>query len=121
PKPTAAANTGTNTQPASVNSVPSADVSLTATPTAVPESGGTVAFSITVTNTSPVDAVTITSLTDDVFGDLLDNANPLVSNNTCLTAGLTLGIGAEVSCSFQGIVSGNAGDSPTNQVDVLVQ
>ena len=30
--------------------------------------------------------MTITSLTDDVYGDLLDNANPLVSNNTCLAA-----------------------------------
>ena len=117
----AAGNIGTDTQTVSVDSLPSAAVSLTATPNAVPESGGTVAFSVTVTNTSPVDAVTITSLTDDVFGDLLDNANPLVSNNTCLTAGLTLGIGAEVSCSFEGVVSGNAGDSPTNQVDVSVQ
>ena len=78
-------------------------------------------FSVTVTNTSPADAVTITALVDDVHGDLLDNANPLVSNNTCLAADLTLGLGESVSCSFDAVVSGNADDSPTNQVDATVQ
>ena len=75
----------------SVDNPPTADVTVTAAPTAVPESGATVTFSVTVTNTSPADAVTITALVDDVYGDLLDNANPLVSNNTCLAADLTLG------------------------------
>ena len=117
----AAGNIGSDTESVSVDNPPTADVTVTAVPTAVPESGATVTFTVTVTNTSPADAVTITALVDDVHGDLLDNANPLVSNNTCLVADLTLGLGESVSCSFDAVVSGNADDSPTNQVDATVQ
>ena len=48
----------------------------------MPEPGGTVTFAVAVANTS-VEPVTLISLADDVFGDLLDPANPAVSANTC--------------------------------------
>ena len=59
-------------------------ISTTKTPSvgSLPEPGGTVTFSVSVTNTS-VEPVTLTSLDDDVFGDLLDGGNPAITNNTC--------------------------------------
>ena len=45
-------------------------VTKTPAPTTVDEPGGNVTFTVRVDNTSPVDSVTISSLTDDVHGDL---------------------------------------------------
>ena len=45
-------------------------VTKTADPTSLPEPGGNASFSVTVKNTSAVDSVTITSLNDDVYGNL---------------------------------------------------
>ena len=41
-----------------------------ASPTSLPEPGGSVTFSIKVRNTSPADTVTVSSLTDSIYGDL---------------------------------------------------
>ena len=45
-------------------------VTKTASPTSIQEPGGNATFSVSVKNTSAVDTVTITSLTDDVYGNL---------------------------------------------------
>ena len=76
-------------------------VTKTADPTSLPEPGGSASFSVTVKNTSAVDSVTITSLTDDVYGDL-------DGKGTC-DVPQTIAAGATYSCSFTGAVSGNAG------------
>ena len=53
------------------NDTPSSiEVTKSATPTSLPEPGGNVTFDVKVENTSAVDAVTITSLNDDVYGNL---------------------------------------------------
>ncbi len=64
--------------------------------------------SVTVKNTSAVDSVTITSLTDDVYGNL-------DGKGTC-DAPQTIAAGGSYSCSFSGAVSGNAGSSHTDVV-----
>jgi hypothetical protein len=68
-----------------------------------------VTFSVSVENTS-VEAVTLTGLSDDVFGDLLDGSNPNVSSNTCVSIDTALSIGETVGCSFDAVVTGDAGE-----------
>lgn len=99
-----------------------ASIDITKTPGvgSVDENGGDVTFTLVVTNTSAVDTVVITSLVDDVYGDLLDADNPDVSANTCVElAGYELGAGDSVECSFVGFVSGNAGDVHYNVATVI--
>jgi uncharacterized repeat protein (TIGR01451 family) len=83
-------------------------VTKSATPTTLPEPGGNATFDLTIKNTSAVDSVTITSLTDDVYGDLDGKGSCDVPQ--------TLAPGASYSCSFTGAVSGNAGSSHTDVV-----
>ena len=54
---------------------PNISVAKSALPAAVGEPGGTVTFTVEVANSS-VEVVTLTSLTDDVFGDLLNAGEP---------------------------------------------
>ena len=93
--------------------VPAATLTVvkTATPTSLDEPGGTVAFSVSIRNDSadPVNTVTINSLVDDVFGNLLAANNTSVSNNTCVTLDRTIGAGETVLCSFSAPITGNAG------------
>ena len=65
-------------------------------------------FDVSVKNTSAVDSVTISSLSDDVYGNL-------DGKGTC-DVPQTLAAGASYSCSFTGAVSGNAGSSHTDVV-----
>ena len=83
-------------------------VTKTATPTTLPEPGGNATFDVKVENTSSVDSVTISSLTDDVYGNL-------DGKGTC-DVPQTIAAGASYSCSFSGAVSGNAGSSHTDVV-----
>ena len=83
-------------------------VTKTADPTSLPEPGGNVSFSVSVKNTSAVDSVTISSLTDDVYGDL-------DGKGTC-DVPQTIAAGATYSCAFTGPVSGNAGSQHTDVV-----
>lgn len=91
-------------------------VTKTAGDATVPEPGrGDVLFTVTVKNTSidPENSVTLDILADDVYGDLLDPANPKVANNDCddkVMADPELGAGETLSCSFEAAVLGNAGD-----------
>ena len=74
----------------------------------MPETGATVTFSVQVTNTSP-EAVTLTSLADSVFGDLLNGANPAITNNDCDDQSTAIGIGGTFACSFDAVLTGDAG------------
>ena len=77
-------------------------VAVTKTPgvASIAEPGGTVTFTVDVENTS-VEPVDLTALTDSDFGNLF-----VATNTTCATT--TIGIGATFSCSFDGMVTGNA-------------
>ena len=91
--------------------VPSITVDKSASPTSRPAPGGNFTFSVTVTNTS-TESVTLTSLVDNVYGDLNGKGN-------CATGG-TIAAGASFSCSFVGSFTGNAGASETDTVSATV-
>jgi uncharacterized repeat protein (TIGR01451 family) len=76
-------------------------VTKTATPSSLPEPGGLVTFKVLIENTSPASSVTITSLTDSVYGNLVGKGDCAVPQ--------TIAIGGSYSCSFSATVSGNAG------------
>lgn len=87
-----------------------------AAPTQVYESGGEVVYTVQITNDAQVEPVTITSIVDDVVGDVGTNA-PNLQDNTCPTIiGTVLQKGESASCTFNAFVSGNAGDKVTNTV-----
>ncbi|HZR82167.1 MAG TPA: hypothetical protein VFD92_13815, partial [Candidatus Binatia bacterium] len=87
---------------------PEIDVVKAATPDHLPEPGGPVTFAFTIRNLSAVDAVTITSFTDTIYGNL-------DGRGTC-SVPQTIAPSGSYSCSFPANVSGNAGDTETNVV-----
>jgi hypothetical protein len=89
---------------------PSITVSKTASPTSRPAPGGSFDFTVTVHNTS-TEAVTLTSLTDNVYGDLN-------GQGTCATGG-TIAAGQSYTCVFSGQFTGKAGDSQTDTVTAV--
>jgi hypothetical protein len=88
----------------------SIDVSKQASPTTVSEPGGDVTFTVTITNTSPTDTVTIQALTDDVHGNL-------AGRGTCVVPQV-LAPSATYACSFTAFVGGSGGDVETDTVTV---
>ena len=90
---------------------PDISVSKSASPNAVPETGGEVTYTVVVTNHS-LEAVTLDSLVDDKFGDLSGKGDCVVGQ-TLAAAGQS---GDSYSCSFTESLSGAAGDSHTNTV-----
>ncbi len=99
---------------------PSVSVSKVASVGSVAEPGGTVTFTVEATNTS-VEAVTVSGLVDDVFGDLLDAGNLLVAGNSCPGQSKVLAAGGVFACSFDADLVGNAGDPDhVNTVTVTV-
>jgi uncharacterized repeat protein (TIGR01451 family) len=90
---------------------PSILVDKTAEPTEVPETGGTVTYSLTVSNTSTED-VTLTSLSDEVVGDLN-------GQGTCSLPQTLSASGGSYSCSYDTTVSGAAGSVISEGVDAV--
>jgi len=71
--------------------------------------GGSVTFFLNIANTSETyDPVTIIEMVDDIYGDLLDPANPNVFDNTCSAA--TIEPGSAYACEFTANVSPDALD-----------
>ncbi|MEX2552134.1 MAG: hypothetical protein WD627_03925, partial [Actinomycetota bacterium] len=96
---------------------PSIRVIKTVDPASRPVPGGDFTFTLVVTNTSDV-PLTITSLTDDVYGDLGDPARP--NNNCDELIGDVLQPGQSTApCTFVGAFTGDAGDSQTDVVTVV--
>lgn len=93
------------------------EVEKTADPTSVVEPGGTVVFTVRVTNTSDV-PVTLTSLVDDIYGDL-DSEVHLES--TCDLPSDTLADGDTYVCTFSEMVEGSAGDVETDTVTATAE
>jgi hypothetical protein len=90
-------------------------VTKAASPPSEVEPGGTFTFTVTVSNPSTVDPITITTLTDDIYGNLATRAG-----STCGSLiGVTLAPGAtSAPCSFTGVFTGTAGQSQTDTVTV---
>lgn len=89
------------------------ETSKTVTPTILVEPGGTVTFTVRMSNPSvPGGPAQITSLVDNLYGDLYDADNPNISNSTCKP--VTIEAQGAYSCTFQAEVTGSAGDRVTN-------
>jgi hypothetical protein len=90
-----------------IDDVPSdIEVTKVANTEFIPEPGGEVTFSLQIQNTSVTDVVTIDSLFDSQLGE---------PKGDC-TTGFSLNPGEVYSCSYAGLVSGNAGDTVTNVI-----
>ncbi len=87
--------------------LPAIDVTKTASPTSVPETGGDVTYSVTVANEGP-EVLLLTSLVDDMFGDLN-------GAGTC-SVPQSVAVGGSYSCEFTQFVAGDAGTSHVNVV-----
>jgi len=91
----------------------------TAAPTSVPETGGTVTYTVMITNNASFVDLIINSIMDDVYGDVGGASNSAVTNNTCpALIGITLAPSSSTSCSFEAIVSGDSGQTVTDVVEV---
>lgn len=114
---TAHDNEGTNVSDSDDASVmvtdvaPAIVVDKAAAPSTVPEPGGPVTFTVTVTNpAAAIEAIYLDSLVDSVFGNL-------DGQGTCdVSPPVTLAPGATYSCTFTKPVAGNAGFVHTNVV-----
>ncbi len=82
--------------------VPSSlQVTKSATPSTVPETGGAVTYVVTIRNSSAVDQVTLQQVSDNRFGDI---------TATCLPAlPVRLNPAAAVACTFTRTVTGDVG------------
>jgi hypothetical protein len=89
---------------------PNIAVKKNANPTSVPASGGSVTYSVMVTNNT-TEALTLTSLRDDQFGDL---------NNTCAVP-RSLAANDTHSCSFQQSLSGEPATEHVNTVTATAE
>ena len=86
-----------------VNVAPQVVVDKSVSPKNLDSTGGTVTFTVKVINQSGVgDPYTITSLTDDVYGDLTDSLDSKVQdNNTCSSAvGTVVPGGSTYTCTW---------------------
>jgi hypothetical protein len=97
-----------------IAATPSITVSKTPNPSSLPEPGGTFNFSVVVTNTSPAPA-TLTSLSDDKYGDLF-----LASGTTCASGAPIAASGGTYSCSFNADFFGVNTASQTDIVTATV-
>ncbi len=102
--------TDTDTATVTISGVaPSIVVTKAADPGSLPEPGGNVEFSVSVENTSgATDPITITSLTDDIYGDLDGQGDCSVPQ--------VIQPGDTYECAFTGAVSGDSGSSHTDTV-----
>ena len=105
-------NTATDTDDAIVtltDVLPIIAVDKTATPASLPEPGGQFTFNVVVTNLSS-EPLTITSLTDDIYGNIATQGTCTTAVGTVLAA--SPGPGNTYSCSFTGNFNGNARRQP---------
>jgi len=102
---------------------PTVLVDKTASPLTLPEPGGTFTFNVRVTNTS-VEKVTITQLTDNIYGNISTKGTCTNAVGTVLDAdpdGAGPLLGGVYTCSFPGLFNGTSGASQTDVVTVTVE
>ena len=113
---------GTGTTNGVVTVVPPPDIEVvkSATPGSLPQPGGAFTFDLVVSNPGPT-SLSITSLNDNIYGNLGDPNNPNVTNNTCdeLIGDTLAAGGGSTTCSFVGTFTGVAGNSETDTVTVV--
>lgn len=90
-----------------------ASLALTAVPSAafVYEPGGVITFTLTVENSSAVDAVTLTGLTDSVLGNLN-------GQGSCALPGAPLPSGGVYTCAYSDAITGAAGENQARTIAV---
>jgi hypothetical protein len=94
---------------------PSVSLTLAADPPSLPAPGGSFDFEVGIQNTGP-QALAITSLTDNVYGDLASLPEP----NTCDDLiGDQIAAGASAFCTFSAPFTGVPGSSQTSVVTVV--
>jgi uncharacterized repeat protein (TIGR01451 family) len=114
---TVAANDGVMVEATANSAVAITDVPASMTLDVIPsaalvyEPGGVITFTLTVTNSSAVDAVTLTSLTDSVLGNLN-------GQGSCALPGAALPSGGVYTCAYSDTITGAAGDSQTRTITV---
>jgi hypothetical protein len=91
--------------------LPDLIVTLSSAAIEVVDPGENVNYSISIENTS-IEEVILSGLSDDKFGDLHGQGNCAINT--------IIGIGDSYTCTFDGFVSGNAGDTFTNTVSALI-
>ena len=92
---------------------PTISVTKTASPTSVSEPGGSVSFTVLVSNNSAAESVQLTALTDDIHGNLNGKGDCAVPR--------TIAASGSYQCSFSAMVSGNAGDTETDTVTATAE
>jgi hypothetical protein len=100
---------------------PTISVEKTVVPTQVNEPGGTVTYTVHVTNNGSQATVTLTALTEDDTNDGTVDFTYNASSSPTLASicgTTTLGPGASTDCTFTRTVSGNAGDNITDKACV---
>ncbi|MEZ4864026.1 MAG: hypothetical protein R3C14_22090 [Caldilineaceae bacterium] len=88
---------------------PAVTVTKAANPNTVPESGGAVTFSVVVVNNSAAEALSLTTLVDNIYGDLN-------GQGTCVVPQTLAKAGGEYRCSFTKMVTGDFGNNHVNEV-----
>jgi len=88
-------------------------------PDEVPETGGTVTYTVQVTNQAKYVSVTITTLVDSEYGNIADPNNASITDNTCpgLVGDVLAPLGT-TNCSFKAFVSGDSGATIPDTVEV---
>src|SRR5262245_2072094 len=93
-------------------------VAKSAVPATVSETGGQVTYTVQVTNQAQFVSVTITEITDDLYGNLGTNTPPRTDNTCPDLIGDVLAPGGTASCSFKAFVSGDSGQTITDIAEV---
>ena len=104
-----------------VNVAPAVEIVKVADPETLPETGGQVEYTLTVTNKSvSSDPLTITDLSDSVFGSFFPNDTTTgIDSTDCFDLeGVVLAAGESVDCTITATISGNAGTSHDNIASV---
>src|SRR5215204_5117417 len=97
----------------------SIEIEKVASPTAVPEPGADVTFTLRIHNTSEADSVTVDALSDSVFGNLFLRGDCGTLENAELAPDDGAAGGPdEATCAFTAKVAGNAGDEHHNVATV---
>ncbi|MDP9074233.1 MAG: hypothetical protein M3N98_08690, partial [Actinomycetota bacterium] len=99
--------------------LPQISVTKVANPLTRPEPGGSFTFTVQVSNPSTVEAVKITSLFDNIYGDLSTRPGSTCGTLIGVTLAPSPGPGnVSAPCTFTGPFTGRGGDSQTDTVTV---
>jgi predicted outer membrane repeat protein len=87
-----------------------ATMSKTASPASLPEPGGVVTFTVVISNSvESSQEFSVTTLQDDIYGDIADAENPNLNSTTCSLPSTLIAVGSTYTCSFQAAVTGEPG------------